>query len=79
MDTFERLKKVCEEVFDSDIDLDSITPDSNLREDIGINSIGMLYMAMALEEEFSVKFKNEDFSQISTVKDVMDCIENKIK
>lgn len=78
MNTFERLKKVCAEVFEDDVNLDTIAENSNLREDIGINSIGLLYMAMALEEEFSIKFCNEDFYKISTVQDVVKCIEGKI-
>ena len=47
--------------FEGEIDTNGITLSSSLKDDIGINSIGMLYMAMALEEEFSIKFTNEDF------------------
>ncbi len=77
MNTYERLIKVFNDVFEDDINTDSITENSDLRQDIGINSIGMLYMAMALEEEFEIKFQNEDFTGIKTVKDVIDCVESK--
>ncbi len=77
MTTFERLIKVFEAVFEGDVDTKAVSPDANLRDDIGINSIGMLYMAMALEEEFSIKFVNEDFANITTVADVISCIEAK--
>ena len=77
MDTFERLIKVFNAVFEDEIDISSITPEATLSEDIGINSIGMLYMAMALEEEFDIKFNNEDFAGIKIVKDVIACIESK--
>ena len=77
MSNFDRLLKVFSEVFEDEISADNITEASSLREDIGINSIGMLYMAMALEEEFAVKFNNEDFIKIKTVRDVLDCIEAK--
>ncbi len=77
MDTFKRLIKVFNAVFEDEIDISSITPEATLSEDIGINSIGMLYMAMALEEEFDIKFNNEDFAGIKTVKDVIACIESK--
>ena len=77
MDTFERLIKVFNAVFEDEINTDSLTPDSVLKDDIGINSIGMLYMAMALEEEFGIKFYNEDFADIKTVADVIKCIEGK--
>lgn len=78
MNTFERLLKVFNAVFEDDVDAGSVTTDASLREDIGINSIGMLYMVIALEEEFGIKFKNEDLQTIVTVQDVIDCIEAKI-
>jgi len=78
MDTLERLLKVCTAVFDGEINLDTITPESSLREDIGMNSIGLLYMAMALEEEFSIRFTNSDFAGIATVDDVVKTIEKKV-
>ena len=77
MNTLERLIKVFNAVFEDTVDPAAITPTASLREDIGINSIGLLYMAMAVEEEFGIKFKNEDFAAISTVNDVIACIESK--
>jgi len=78
MQTFQRLIKVFNTVFEDDINADTIRPDADLRENIGINSIGMLYLAMAVEEEFGIKFTNEDFTGIRTVEDVVRCIEAKL-
>lgn len=77
MDTFQRLIKVFQVTFDDTMDVSGVTPELSLREDLGINSIGLLYMAMAVEEEFEIKFKNEDFAAIRTVADVISCIESK--
>lgn len=77
MDTLERLIKVLRIVFEDNVDISTITPESSLREDIGMNSIGLLYMAMAIEEEFGIKFANEDFAAICTVADVIACVERK--
>ena len=77
MSTFERLLEVCAAVFEGEIYVDSITPESNLHDDININSIGLLYMAMAIEEEFGVKFSNDDFVNIETISDVIAIIEQK--
>ena len=77
MQIFERLVKVFNVVFEESVDTSSLSPESSLREDVGINSIGLLYMAMAVEEEFGIKFKNEDFAGIQTVADVIACIESK--
>lgn len=78
MQTFQRLIKVFNTVFEDDINADTIRPDADLRENIGINSVGMLYLAMAVEEEFGIKFTNEDFTGIRTVEDVVRCIEAKL-
>lgn len=78
MSTFERLIKVFKAVFEDEIDTSKLSEEANLRDDVGINSIGMLYMAMALEEEFGIKFVNEDFAKIATVSDVISVIEEKM-
>ncbi len=75
MSIFERLLKVFNAVFEDDVDAASVVPTASLKEDVGINSIGLLYMALALEEEFGIKFKNEDLQHIITVQDVIDFIE----
>lgn len=79
MTTYQRLEKVLNAVFDGEIDPAGITLESDLREDVGMNSIGMLYMVMGLEQEFGVKFKNTDFPDLKTVGDVVRCIEAKLK
>ena len=77
MQTLDRLIKVFNIVFEDSIDTSNLTPEASLREDVGMNSIGLLYMAMAVEEEFGIKFNNNDFAAIHTVADVVACIEKK--
>ena len=77
METLERLINLFRVVLEENVDISALTLEANLREDLGINSIGLLYMAMAVEEEFGIKFKNEDFASIQTVADVVKCIESK--
>lgn len=78
MQTFQRLVNVFNTVFEDEMDANAVRLDADLREDMGINSIGMLYLAMAVEEEFGIKFSNEDFTGIRTVEDVVRCIEGKL-
>ncbi len=77
MSTFDRLVKVFQVVLEEEIDPKELSMEASLREDLGINSIGLLYMAMAVEEEFNIKFTNDDFVAIQTVGDVITCIESK--
>lgn len=78
MQTFQRLVNVFNTVFEDEVSADNVKLEADLREDMGINSIGMLYLAMAVEEEFGIKFSNEDFTGIRTVADVVRCIEGKL-
>ncbi len=76
--TLTKLTELFGNVFENEIDLKDINENSRLIEDLGMNSIGLLYMAMAVEEEFSISFKNEDFSVLRTVGDVVAIIESRI-
>lgn len=77
MNTLDTLRKIFDEVFEHDAERAEIKEDSSLVEDLGINSIGMLYMAMAIEENFGVKFDNGDFEKLRTVADVVRLLESK--
>lgn len=48
---------------------------SNLATDIGLNSVGLLYIVIAVEEFFNVSFENVSFEDFATVKDVIDYIQ----
>jgi len=49
--------------------------ESNLTTDIGLNSVGLLYVVIAVEEFFNVSFDNVSFSDFEKVKNVVDFIE----
>ncbi len=77
MNTIEKIIEIFKNVFEDEIDISAVKPEAELIRDIGMNSIGMLYMAMALEEEFNIKFANSDFGELHTVSDVATLIERK--
>ena len=60
MITVEELKTTFETVFGNGIDISNLNEESDLRKDVGMNSISLLYMAMVLEEKYSIKFNNND-------------------
>ena len=49
------------------------TPSSRLLADLGMDSIGMLMLSMALEEEFGVSFREP--VRFETVQDVLDFLD----
>lgn len=52
-----------------DIDLDTITPDTAFIEDLDADSLDVVELMMALEEEFDVEISEEEAENIVTVSD----------
>ena len=52
---------------------------SRLKADLGFSSVSMLYMVIAIEEEFNIRFDNVGSSDFNTLGDVVDYIEAKLK
>lgn len=53
---------------------DKIEENSKLIDDLGADSLDLVDLVMALEEEFDVKIADDQLQKISTVKDVIDYI-----
>lgn len=68
----ERLKELMKGV-DENVNLDNVTLDTKLVEDLHFDSLGIMMFAMAIEDEFGVTF--EEPMDFVTVKDVVNYIE----
>ena len=77
MVTINELKEILETVFPDQYDLSKITEESNLVKDVGLNSIGFLYLAMVKEKKNSIQFSNNDLEKLRTVADVLSLIEER--
>ncbi len=51
-----------------------ITLEASLTEDLGADSLEVVELAMAMEEEFNIEIPDEDIEKIATVKDIVDYI-----
>ena len=51
---------------------------SNLVTDLGLNSVGVLYVVIAIEEFFGIEFENVGFGDFKTIGDVIDYIEQQL-
>ncbi|MGN0452560.1 MAG: acyl carrier protein [Ruminococcus sp.] len=74
----ERLKILSEAIMEgiqTNISFNDITRESRLTEDLCLNSISMLMLVMAIEEEFSIELPINETSHCVTVGDVVDIIE----
>ena len=59
--------------------LEKCTEESDLRSDIGLTSIGVLYLAISIEQTFGIEFEGDSFDDFQKVKDIIDYIEKKQK
>ena len=59
--------------------LENFNEEANLFSDLGLTSIGMLYMVIAIEETFGIRFDNVGMNDFSTLGSVVDYIEEKQK
>ena len=75
MDRTEMLAKLVELVVDQlDIDPERIVEDATFIEDLGADSLDLLQLLTALEDEFELSIPDEQFESISTVGDVLDIL-----
>ena len=76
MDTIERLKKVFKTV-KPNVDTDNITDQTLLMQDLGVDSLSMILLALASEKEFDFRF--DTVEPFKTVGEVVAYIEGKTK
>lgn len=59
------------------LDEGEITPEKNLANDLGADSLDVVELSMELEREFNLKFEDADTEKIQTVADLYQLIEGK--
>mgnify|MGYP001826875464 FL=1 len=60
------------------IERDDITADAKFEEDLDVDSLGVVELLMALEDNFGVKIPDEEAEQITTVGEAVDLVELKL-
>ncbi|MBO7638985.1 MAG: acyl carrier protein [Treponema sp.] len=59
--------------------IDKITMNSSLQNEVGLTSVGMLYLVIVIEETFSIQFENVGIDDFKTFGDIVEYIESKQK
>ena len=71
---YEKVVKVlCDQL---GLDEDKVSSDSDIFEDLGADSLDVVTMLMALEEEFGVSIEDDQAQEFHTVGDIVSFIEN---
>lgn len=74
---FKKLQELIKLANSSNVEqIESCTEDSDLRTDLGLTSIGVLYLAISIEQTFDIVFSDTAFDDFTKVKDVVDYIYN---
>ncbi len=75
---FNQLLEILESSVDNpNLDLASITMDTDIYEEIGVSSISAIYMALEIETRFGFSISNEEASNLHKVKDLVTLIKSK--
>ena len=72
-DTAERVKKIVVEHLG--VEEDKVTPDASFIDDLGADSLDIVELVMAFEEEFGVEIPDDAAEKITTVRDAIDYID----
>ena len=71
---FEKIREMIAE--NLNIEKDTITEGASFKEDLGVDSLDLFELVMALEEEFGVEIPTEDLEELTTVGAVVKYVES---
>jgi len=76
MDIFEQIKQAISKV-QPGVDENKIASSALLKEDLEIDSLGRVELALALEDAFGLILPDEELEDIATVGDIVSLVESK--
>ncbi|MDW8192064.1 MAG: acyl carrier protein [Synergistota bacterium] len=75
-DILERLKNIVVEKLG--VEESEIRPDASFIDDLGADSLDIVELIMAIEEEFDIEIPDEDAEKLTTVGAAVEYIKNKL-
>lgn len=72
--TFDKIKDLI--VDQLDVEEGKVTMDTNIQDDLGADSLDIVDLIMAVEDEFEVKIEDEEVENLKTVGDIVNYIDN---
>ena len=70
-------EKICELSADKfDADASTMTMETSIKEDLNADSLDVVELMMDLEENFGITISDEEAMKMSTIGDIVKCIED---
>ena len=77
MDILERMQNIIAEQFG--VEADTVSAATSFEEDLGADSVDLVELVMAMEDEFKIgEVREEDLASLSTVGDCVDYLSRKL-
>lgn len=73
---FEKVKSILSAQFD--VEEDSITPDTDIANDLGADSLDVVDLLMSLEDEFDVEIPDEEVENLTKVSKLVAYLEEHV-
>jgi len=61
-----------------DIEMDLVTEEKSFKDDFSADSLDLVELIMAIEDEFGIEISDEDFDGVKTVGDALDFLEKRV-
>lgn len=71
-DNFLKIKEIIAEQLD--VSIDDLALDTSLVDDLEADSLDIVELVMAFEDEFNVKIEDDELEKIQTIEDILNAI-----
>lgn len=75
-DVFDRVKNIIVEILATEPD--NVTPEASFRDDLKADSLDLVELIMAFEDEFGGRISDDDARSITTVQAAVDYVEKRM-
>lgn len=72
---FDKIKAIFEEQLG--ISQDEMKPETNFKDDLGVDSLDLYEIVMKMEDEFDIEIPAEELEDVATFEDIMNYLKDK--
>ena len=76
-ESYEKIKAIIVDILV--VEDESVTPEARFREDLGADSLDLVELIMAFEDEFDGRISDDEARSITTVQEAVEYVENKMQ